>query len=182
MNLILSIKNLKVSGVATNLSDILFKNSKETIKHNFNFLFYFAPKKLKVINGKVIQCYKHLKNYKRLFGDEEYQQICVLATLEFKSELMQVENSSKAFWKIAIKSANLASKLCYKELNYIKRADFEAFRKLEEKRKEIEDISVLNEFEDVLTSIELKTLLACVTAAQRQQILRALKRERLHSN
>lgn len=176
MNLILSIKNLKESGIEAKLADVLFKNEKEEIKHLFNYLFYYLPKQKFIKNGVVIEPYLYNKILKQE-EEEEYLQLCCELALTFKREVSCAnEKDLQAIFK---KVGNVSKKRCYKELNFKKQADFDAFQKLEEKKDLLPDL----EFENLLTSIELNELIKVLTKKQKEALLKKLKYGgKLHSD
>ena len=176
MDLTLSIKNLKQSGIDAKLANVLFKNEKEETKHLFNYLFYFLPKQRFVKNGVVIEPYLYNKILKQE-EIEDYLQLCCELTLAFKKEVIGVEEKEQlAIFK---KVGNVSKKRCYKELNFKKQADFDAFQRLEEKKDLLSDL----EFENLLTSIELNELLKVLTKKQKEALLKKLKYGgKLHSD
>lgn len=168
MTLILSIKNLKQSNIDAKLANVLFKNEKEEVKHLFNYLFYYLPKQRFIKNGVVIEPYLYNKILKEE-EEEDYLQLCCELTLTFKKEILNTEEKNRlAIFK---KVGNVSKKRCYKELNFKKQADFDAFQKLEEKKDLISDL----EFENLLTSIELNELLKVLTKKQKDALLKKLK-------
>lgn len=176
MNLVLSIKTLKVSGITTKLADLLFKNEKEEVKHLFNYLFYFLPKQKFIKNGIVIEPYLFNKILKEE-EEEDYLQLCCELTLTFKQEILNTKEENRL--PIFKKVGNVAKRRCYKELNFKKQADFDAFQKLEENRDLLSDL----EFENLLTSIELNELLKVLTKKQKNALLTKLKfGGKLHSD
>lgn len=173
-----NLKNLKGLGITKNLADVLLQNEPETIKHCFNFIYYFIPNQKILVNGAIVYPYLHNKILKEIEKDE-YLDIAILATYEVKNELLSVLNNSTKFYEIVKKASNYSKKLCYKELNFKKFADFNAFQNLQEK----EDKKTQKEFENALFNSDFERLLKVLSDKQKKALIKKLNfGGKLHSN
>lgn len=164
MDILNTINNLKQSNIELKLADLLFKNDKETVKHLFNYLFYYIPTSKFVFQKKLIFSHIFCKVLKENELDDYFQSCCEIALL-FKSEINSTINNSEEFFKVAKKASLKLNSECRKLLRFKRHIDFKNFEELTEIKNTKEDIL------DLIASIDFKEFLKTLSKKQKEALI-----------